>query len=118
MCIYGLPRWCSGKDPACNAGGAGDVTLTPGSGRPPGEAKDNAVQCSCLESSMDRRAWRATVHGVTERWTQLSNWAHVYLYMHFIHVYIKKLLSLTLGKKTLLKLSLSLHLHVTEHIYI
>ena len=25
---------------------------------------------------MDRGAWRATVHGVTERETQLSDWAH------------------------------------------
>ena len=27
---------------------------------------------SCLENSMDRGDWRATVHGVAKRWTQLS----------------------------------------------
>ena len=28
---------------------------------------------SCLENSMDRGAWRATVHRVTKSWTQLSD---------------------------------------------
>ena len=28
---------------------------------------------SCLENSMDRRAWQATVHGVTKSQTQLSD---------------------------------------------
>ena len=28
---------------------------------------------SCLENSMDRGAWRATVHGVTKSWTQRSD---------------------------------------------
>ena len=32
-----------------------------------GERSDNLLQCSCLENSMDRRAWRATVHGVAIR---------------------------------------------------
>ena len=30
-------------------------------------------QYSCLENSMDRRAWWATVHGVAKSWTQLNN---------------------------------------------
>ena len=29
------------------------------------------VTHSCLENSMDRAAWWATVHGVTKSWTQL-----------------------------------------------
>ena len=33
--------------------------LVPGSGRPPGEGLDNPPQYSCLESPMDRGAWRA-----------------------------------------------------------
>ena len=37
-----------------------------GSGRPPGERNGNPLQYSCLENSMDRGAWQATVHGVTE----------------------------------------------------
>ena len=28
---------------------------------------------SCLGNPMDRGAWRATVHGVAESWTQLSD---------------------------------------------
>ena len=33
----------------------------------PGEGNGNPLQDSCLENSMDRGAWRATVHGVTKR---------------------------------------------------
>ena len=52
---------------------AGDECSIPGSGRSPGEGNGNPHQYSCLENSMDRRAWRAMVHGVTKSWTQLSN---------------------------------------------
>ena len=45
---------------------AGDTGLIPGSGRSPGERKDNPLQYSCLGYHMDRGAWLATVHGVTE----------------------------------------------------
>ena len=41
-----------------------------GSGRSPGGGND-ALQYSCLENSMDRRAWWATVHGVAKSRTQL-----------------------------------------------
>ena len=44
---------------------AGDLGSIHGSGRSPGEGNDNPLQYSCLENSMDREAWRATVHGVT-----------------------------------------------------
>ena len=50
---------------ACNAG---DLGLIPGSGRS-GEGNGNPLQCSCLENSMDRGAWRATVHGVAKSQT-------------------------------------------------
>ena len=36
------------------------------------------LQYSCLENSMDREAWRATVHGVTKNWTRLSRRAHTH----------------------------------------
>ena len=39
----------------------------------PGERHGNPLQYSCLENSMDRRAWCATVHGVTKSWTRLSD---------------------------------------------
>ena len=51
------------KEPACNAGDPGSF---PASGRSPGEDSGNPLQYSCLESSMDRGAQRATVHGVRE----------------------------------------------------
>ena len=58
------------KESACNLGDPGSI---PGSGRSPGERNGNPVQDSCLENSMDREAWWATVHGVTKSWTQLSD---------------------------------------------
>ena len=42
------------------------MSIDPGSGRSPGEGNGNLLQCSCLENSMDRAAWWAIVHGVTE----------------------------------------------------
>ena len=45
----------------------GDIGLILGSGRSPGERNGNALQYSCLGKPIDRGAWWATVHGVTER---------------------------------------------------
>ena len=39
----------------------------------PGGGNGNPLQYSCLENSMDRGAWRATVHGVPKSQTQLSD---------------------------------------------
>ena len=38
----------------------------------PLEGNGNASQYSCLENPMDRGAWWATAHGITETWTQLK----------------------------------------------
>ena len=43
---------------------AGDVSLIPELGRSPGEGNGKPLQYFCLENSMDREAWWATVHGV------------------------------------------------------
>ena len=43
----------------------------------PGEGNGNPLQYSCLETSMDRGAWRATVHGVAKSWTRLSTHTYV-----------------------------------------
>ena len=51
------------KRSAYNAGDMGSIT---GSGRSPGEGKDNSFQYYCLKNSMDRGAWWATVHGVAK----------------------------------------------------
>ena len=53
---------------------------------PHGEGNGNPLQDPCLEISMDRGAWSATVHGVTKSWPQLSDWAQNRLkgiIMHF-----------------------------------
>ena len=54
------------KNLPAEAGDARDLGLIPGSGRSPGEGNGNPLQYSCLESPMDRGAWRATVHRVAE----------------------------------------------------
>ena len=43
-----------------------DVGSIPASGGSPGGRHGNPFQYSCLENSKNRRAWRATVHGVAE----------------------------------------------------
>ena len=40
--------------------------MIPGSGRSPGEVNGYPPLFSCLENSMDRGAWRATIHEVSE----------------------------------------------------
>ena len=46
--------------------------LIPELGRSPGEGNGNPLQYSCLENPMDRGAWQATVHRVTQSWTQVE----------------------------------------------
>ena len=66
----GFPGGSEVKASACNAGDSGSI---PGSGRSPGEGNGNPLQYSCLENSIDRGTWWATVHGVTKSQTQLSD---------------------------------------------
>ena len=75
-----FPDGSVGKKSAYNAGDLGSI---PGSGRFPGEWNGHPLQYSCLENSMDRGAWQATVHGVTKSQTQLSK-----LSLSFFHIYI------------------------------
>ena len=49
------------------------MSSIPGVGRPSGGGKDNPLQYSCLENSMDRGAWQVTVHGVAKSQTRLSD---------------------------------------------
>jgi len=58
------------KNPPANAGDTGSI---PGLGRTPGGGHGNPLQYSCLEKSVDRGAWWATVPGVTKSRTRLSN---------------------------------------------
>ena len=54
------------KNLPANAGDARDADSVPGSGRSPGGGNGNPLQYSCLENSMDRGAWQATVHALAE----------------------------------------------------
>ena len=47
----------------------GDLGSIPESGRSPGEGNGYPLQQSCLEKSMNRGAWQATVNGLTKSWT-------------------------------------------------
>ena len=61
--MWGFPGGSVVRNPPANAADAG---LISGLGRSPGGGNDNPLQYSCLENPMDRRAWQAAVHGVTE----------------------------------------------------
>ena len=61
--LLGFPGDSIVKSPPAKAKDVGSV---PGLGRSPGEGHDKPLQYSCLENPLDRRAWRATVHGVTK----------------------------------------------------
>ena len=65
-----LPGGTDGKESTCNAR---DIGLIPGSGKSPGGGNSYSLQYSCLENSMDRGAWQATVHEFAKSWTRLSN---------------------------------------------
>ena len=54
------------KESACKAR---DPGLIPGSGRSSGEGNGYPLQYSCLENSMDRGAWQATVYRVAKNQT-------------------------------------------------
>ena len=72
----GLRNWLSGK---VSAGQAGDVGSIPGSGRSPGEGNGNPLQDACLENSMDRGAWQATVYGATKEVDLATKQQHTFI---------------------------------------
>ena len=68
------------KNTPANAGDAGDLGSITELGRPPGGGNGNPLQYSCLENSMDRGGWWATVQGVTKSWTRLSTYTQQHIY--------------------------------------
>ena len=54
------------KNPPANAGDIRDAGSVPRSGRSLEVGNDNSFQYSCLENPVDRRAWQATVCGISE----------------------------------------------------
>ena len=79
----GFPGGSNGKETDSNAG---DPDLIPGSEIYPREENGNPLQYSCLENSIDRRAWQATVHGAPRSWTSI-----VYSLSLFFHRKIREL---------------------------
>ena len=69
----GFPGGSGGKASTCNAEDPGSI---PRSGRSPREGNGNPLQHSCLENSMDRRAWRAVVCGAAKSQTQWGRTHH------------------------------------------
>ena len=65
----GLPFGSDSRESSCNTG---DPSSMPGLGRSPGERNGHPLQYSGLKNPMDRGAWWATVHGVTESDTKLK----------------------------------------------
>ena len=64
--IKSFPDGSDSKESSCNVGDLGSI---PGWGKSPGGGNGNPLQCSCLENSMDKGAWWATVHGVAKSQT-------------------------------------------------
>ena len=88
--LYRLPSWCSGKESTCQCGDTENTVSLPGSGRSPGAGNGNPLQNSCLENSVDRGAWQATVHGVTK---ELDTTEHTHTHC-ISHIWICVLYSL------------------------
>ena len=59
----GFPGGSDGKESACSAGDLGSI---PGLGRSLGEGNGNPLQNFCLDNSVDRGSWQATVHGIAK----------------------------------------------------
>ena len=72
MWSLGFPLWFSGKEFTCNVGVTGDTGSIPGLGRSPGGGQGNPLQHSCLENTMDRGTWQATIHRVSRSQTWLK----------------------------------------------
>ena len=64
--VVGFPDGSDGKGSTCNAGNRGWI---PGLGRSSQEGNGYPLQYSCLENSIDRGVWQATVLGIAKGWT-------------------------------------------------
>ena len=82
------------KSPPANAGDLKGTSSISGSGRSPGEGNGNPLQYSCLENSMVRGTWWATVLGVSKSQTRLSRcWmmekpSHQFLFFSIFRVFV------------------------------
>ena len=70
-----FPGFTVVNNPPANSEDAGNSDSIPGLGISPGVGNGKPLQYSCLENSMDRGAWQATVHEVAKSQTRLSPYA-------------------------------------------
>ena len=68
----GFPDGAGGKEPACQSKRHKRHGFDPWVGKMPLGGHGNSLQYSCLENLMDRGAWWALVHKVTQSWTRLK----------------------------------------------
>ena len=73
--VSGNPGGTSGKESAFQCKKCKRCGFDPWVQRTPGVGNDNPLQYSCLENSLGREAWWATVHGASKSQTWLSDWA-------------------------------------------
>ena len=99
-----LPRWLSGKESPANTGDMGSV---PGLGKFPGAGNGNPLQSSYPENSMNKGAWQAAVHGLTEsrhdwvpKHTGMQTYTCIFYYfldhntfLHVVGYYISQILN-------------------------
>ena len=92
--ILSFPLGFPGSSDSSSESGfnVGDTGSIPGSGRSPGESNGNPLQYSCLGIPIHRGAWWATVRGVANSWTWLSNfhsliWFHQWCFPLYLKTY-------------------------------
>ena len=85
--IYWFPGGLDGKEFACNVG---DSDLILGLGGSPGERNGYPRQYSCLENSMDRGVWEATVHRIVKSQTRLSDYSFTFNTIYSLHCPVSK----------------------------
>ena len=71
--VWGFPGGPVVKNLPANVGDPGSI---PGLGRSPGKGNGNPLQYSCLDNFMDRRAWRATIHGFAKAGHDVGTKSH------------------------------------------
>ena len=70
VCVF--PGGPNGKEPICQGRRCKRRQFNPWVGKIPWRRNWRPTPVFLLENSMDRGAWRATVHGVSKSWTRLS----------------------------------------------
>ena len=80
--VPGLPRWCRGKESACNAEDARDVALIPGSGKIPWRRKWQSTPVFLTGKFYGQRSLAGCSPWVTKSQTQLSTCARTHTHTH------------------------------------